>query len=93
MHDALKNGFLPFRNEQALKSAIESVCAKYGKVASLRILPPSAGPRNTRRCTCFLRLDSEPTQTRMMRKLDVFNIDSSIAFFADVDGNQTGPSM
>lgn len=91
MHNLLKNGFPPFRNERALRSAIESVCAKYGEVVSLRILPPSVGPQNTRRCTCFLRLDSEPAEPRMMRELDVFNFGSSLAFFADVDENWTGP--
>jgi hypothetical protein len=87
MHDALKNGFPPFLNERVLRLAIESVCAKYGKVASLRILPPSTGPRNTRRCTCFLRLNSEPGHMRMMKELEGFHFGDAFAFFADVDEN------
>ncbi len=93
MHDTLKNGFPPFRNEQALKSAIESVCANYGKVESLRILPPSCGQNDTRRCACFLRLDSDEAQTRMTRELHVFNFGTSLAFFADTDEKWTGSAM
>lgn len=93
MHDALKNGFPSFLNEKSLRSAIESVCAKYGTVTSLRILPPSRGPEMQLRCICFVRLDSEPAQTRLTKELDGFNFGSSLAFFADVDEKWTGSAM
>ncbi len=93
MRNALKHSFPPFRNEQSLRLAIESVCAKYGGIKSLRILLPDTGPDNRRRCTCFLRLDTEEAQARMMKELDGFNFGEVFAFFVGVDESCTTPTM
>ncbi len=93
MRNALKNSFPPFRNEESLRAAIGSVCAKYGTIKSLRILPPTRGPDNRCRCTCFLRLDTEEAQARMMKELDGFNFGEVYAFFVDVDESCTTPTM
>jgi hypothetical protein len=91
MTKALKEGFPPFLNEQALRTAIESICAKFGKVTDLEILPAKFGPNL--RCACLLRLDSAAAHTALRSKLDVVEIDNSLCFFADVDEKWTGAKM
>lgn len=91
MNNALKNGFPPFLNEQSLRSAIELVCAEFGKVAHLRILPAKLG--QNLQCACFLRLDSAQAEAALKSKLHVVEVDASLAFFADVDETWTGPTM
>jgi hypothetical protein len=91
MNVALKNGFPPFPNKQSLRSAIESVCAKFGRVTYLDILPAKREPHL--RCACFLRLDSLAAESRLRTELVVSNYDvGQIHFFANVDDeNWTGP--
>jgi len=91
MTNALKNGFLPFLNEQGLRSAIESVCAEFGDVKYLEILPAKLGPNL--QCACFLRLDSAAAHVALRSKLNVIEFDANLAFFADVDERWTGPRM
>jgi hypothetical protein len=83
MNKALKNGFPPLLNEQSLRSAIESVCAKYGRVMGLRILPVKLG--EMRRCSCFLRLDSAAAEAELRSNHEVIKFASDFHFFADVD--------
>jgi hypothetical protein len=91
MTEALRNGFTPFLNEQSLRSAIVSVCAKFGSVTHLEILPAKFGP--DLQCACFLRLDSAAAQIALRSKFNVLEIDGKLAFFADVDERWTGPRM
>ncbi|OFW16441.1 MAG: hypothetical protein A3H27_02015 [Acidobacteria bacterium RIFCSPLOWO2_02_FULL_59_13] len=91
MNKALKDGFPPFLNEQSLRSAIESVCAKYGKVTHLRILSVKVG--QIRKCSCFLRLDSEAAEGELRSIHDVIRFAGDLHFFADVDERWTGPDM
>ena len=91
MNTALRSRFPPFENEASLRSAIESVCADFGKVTYLRIL--RANPRPTHQFACFLRLDSAAAESKLMLKFHVFGFGSEIAFLADVDERCAGPAM
>lgn len=91
LNNALKNGRPPFRNEQSLRSAIESICAEFGSVTFLEILPAKLGP--DLQCACFLRLESVAAQNRLRSKHNLVEIDAKVAFLADVDESWTGPRM
>lgn len=91
MNNALKNGFPPFRDEQSLRSAVESVCARFGRVASLKIQAATRAEGAGLHCACFLRLDPPAAAATLKSKLDVICFGSDIAFFADVDEHWTGP--
>ena len=91
MNKALKNGFPPFLNEQSLRLAIESVCAKYGKVTHLRIIVVKTG--QIRKCSCFLRLDSAAAEAELRVNHEVTPFASDLHFFAVVDERWTGPDM
>jgi hypothetical protein len=83
MQDALKKGFPPFLNEHSLRLAIESVCAKFGKVASLTILPAQRAVGL--QCTCFLRLDSSAAENELRSRLQVIDYGADLVFFVELD--------
>src|SRR5450759_3169493 len=91
MHEALKKGFPPFTDEQSLRAAIESVCAKFGSVKSLRILPATRG--ETLQCACLLRLDSPAAELALKSSLHVGEFHPDIVFMADVDEEWTCQRM
>lgn len=91
MNQALKNDFPPLKNEQELRSAIESVCAKFGRVTFLRILPATRTVDVRLHCACFLRLDSVEAADRLKAALDVIYFKPDIAFLANVADDWTGP--
>jgi hypothetical protein len=83
MNNALKIGFPPFLNEPSLRSAIESVCAKFGKVSYLKIHPTSRG--QGRKCLCYLRLDSAAAEKELQSKFQLFRSPKDLYAFVDVD--------
>ncbi len=91
MNNALKTRFSPFVDERSLQLAIESVCAKFGRVTYLNILPASR--RSTLSCTCFLRLDSPTAVKKLKSKLKVIEQAGYLRFDADVDEKWTGPTL
>ncbi len=91
MNNALKNGFPPFVDEPALRSAIESVCARFGRVTFLKLHPATRKPSAGLHCACFLRLEPVESAVRLKASLDVIYFGPDIAFFADVDERWTGP--
>lgn len=94
MNHALKNGFPPFKDEQSLRSAIDLVCAKYGKVKSLRIFPASQGGQGGgRNCLCMLQLDPAQGQAALQLDFKVSTFGSDLAFVADVDDTWIGAAM
>jgi len=94
MNTALKNGFPPFLNEQDLRSAIESVCAEFGTVKTLRMFSAAREPQGRgRSCLCLLQLDPPTAQNALRAKLKVSTFGNSLEFIADVDEKWTGPSM
>ena len=90
MTNALKDGFPLFVDEQSLRSAIESVCAEFGRVTHLNILPPGRGQEKLQ-CICFVRLDSAAAEAALSSTLRVTKVDDGLAFFADVHEHWTGP--
>jgi hypothetical protein len=91
MNNALKNGFPPFLNEQSLRLAIESICAKFGRVRDQKIVPASRGLNL--QCVCLLQLHSAAAQSALKSKLHVAEFEPNLAFFADVDETWTGPTI
>jgi hypothetical protein len=92
MNRALKNGFPPFENEKSLTSAIESICAGFGKVVALKIFPARREPEIGLRCACFLCLDTSEAEAELKSILKVIEFGDELAFFADVDEDiWTGP--
>ena len=91
MNSTLKTGFPPFVDEPSLRSAIALVCARYGRVALLRIHPATRKPGSGLHCACFLRLDPPEAAARLKSQLDVIYFGLDIAFFADVDEQWRGP--
>ena len=91
MTNSLRKGFAPFQNEQDLRSAIESVCAKFGRVTYLDILPAKREPHL--HCACFLRLDSVAAESRLRVELQVSNYVGQIHFLVNLDDKWIGPSI
>jgi hypothetical protein len=88
MNDALRKGFPPFTDEQSLRWAIESVCAGFGSVKSLRILPATRD--EGLQCACLLRLDSAAAERTLKSSLFAGEFHPDIVFMADVDETWTG---
>jgi len=91
MDNALKSRFPPFRDERSLRSAIESVCAEFGTVASLIILP--ADRAVGLQCTCLLRLDNSEAENRLRSKFSLIDFGTDLLFFVEVDEEWTGRTM
>lgn len=90
MNIALKgSGFAPFLDERGLELAIESVCAEFGKVTYLKILPPRRG---SGRCACYLRLNSAAAEAALKSRFELTQYAGTLQFFADVDGGWAGPT-
>jgi hypothetical protein len=91
MRNAIRSRFPLPLNDAALRTAIESICAKYGKVANLKIFP--ANNDRPPCCICFLRLDSPEAESRLMRNLDAIRSGQDVLFTADVAEGWSGPRM
>ena len=92
MYNALKRGFPLFQDEEALWYAIALVCAKFGKLKSLRIFPAARDGRDGgRQCLCLLQLDPPKAQTELRSELKVSILDNDLAFVADVNEKWNGP--
>jgi len=91
MTDALRNGFRLFLNEQSMRSAIESICADFGKVKQLNILPATRG--SSLHCACSLRLDSAAAQAALKSKYQLTEYAGELHFMAEVDEKWTGRTM
>ena len=94
MNNALKNGFSLFQDEETLRYAIDLVCAKYGKVKSLRVFPATWDSHGGgRHCLCLLQLDAPKAQAALRLELKLSVIVSDLAFVVDVDKKWNGASM
>jgi hypothetical protein len=94
MNNELKKRFPLFLNQESLRSAIETVCAPFGKVTYLEILPPAREPGlQTLQCICLLRLDSAAGEVALASKLEVVEFGRYLVFFADVDERWTDTTI
>jgi hypothetical protein len=91
MTDALRNGFRLFMNEQSMRAAIASICAEFGKVKQLNILPATRG--SSLHCACSLRLDSAAAQAALKTKYQLAEYAGELHFMAEVDERWTGRTM
>lgn len=92
MNEALKASFPLFRDEETLRHAVDLLCAKCGKVRSLRIFPATFDTwAGTLHCLCLLQLDSAQAQVALQSKRKVSTVGTTLAFVADVDKEWNGP--
>jgi len=91
MTDALRNSFPLFLNEKSIRSAIESICAEFGNVKSLNILPATRG--TSFHCACSLRLESAAAEAALKSKFQLAEHAGELHFMVDVDERWTGRSM
>jgi hypothetical protein len=71
-------------NEESLRSEIQTVCAEFGKLRTLRIFT-ARDDQGRPRCLCLLQLTTPEAEDALRSKLDVFDYGSSLAFWVDVD--------
>ena len=94
MNNELKKRYPPFLNQESLRSAIDTICAEFGKMTYLEILPAAREPgRQTLQCICLLRLDSPASEVALMSKLEVVEFGRYLVFFADVDDRWTDTTI
>ncbi len=91
MTDALRNRFPLFLNEKNIRSAIESICAEFGKLKSLNILPATRG--TSLHCACSLQFDSAAAAAALKSKYQVTEHAGELHFMVDVDERWTGRTM
>jgi hypothetical protein len=91
MNKALRTRFPLPSNEKELRAAIQGICAEFGQLANIHILP--ASDLDGLQCTCFIRLDDSAAQSALRSRHHVLIFDSDLGFFADVAENWTGPRM
>lgn len=91
MNSALRERFPPFADERSLREAILSICAEFGAIRQLSILPASSG--SGLQCACFLQMDTPDATAKLKARLHVTEFGDDLAFFADVGDAWTGPKM
>ena len=84
MESSLANRFSSCPNEDSLRSAIESVCAEFGKLRTLRIFT-ARDDHGRPRCLCLLQMVTTEAEEALKSRLDVFEYGTSLAFWVDVD--------
>jgi hypothetical protein len=65
-----------------LKSAIQELCAEFGKVTSIDIMTMTEAEK--RRALCFLRLESEAQEARLMTSLGVSRFGNEVLVVVDL---------
>ena len=84
MQVTLKAEFPPFRNSGELRAAIQSICAKFGRITQLEILREST-PAGAH-CACFLRLNSPKAETAFLKQYRAERFAGDIYFTAPLAG-------
>ena len=70
------------RDVVSLKSAVQEVCAEFGKVTRIDILTMTEAEQ--RRALCFLRLESEAQESRLMTSLGVCRFGNDVLVIVDL---------
>lgn len=65
----------------SLKSAVQEVCAEFGKVTRIHILTMAEAEQ--RLAVCFLRLESEAQETRLMASLGASRFGDDVLVVVD----------
>ncbi len=66
----------------SLKSAVQEVCAEFGKVTRIDILTMTEAEQ--RRALCFLRLESEAQESKLMTSLGVRRFGDDVLVVVDL---------
>lgn len=66
----------------SLKSAVHELCAEFGKVTRIHIL--TIAEAEHRLAVCFLRLESEAQETRLMASLGVRRFGDDVLVIVDL---------
>ncbi len=87
MRSALSAEFPAFKSEEELKSAIETICARFGQIKAFRIFPASqTRPDVPSCCLCLLQLHTSDAENVLRATHDdIFEYGNWLAFLADVD--------
>ena len=70
------------RDVGSLKSAVHEMCAEFGKVTRMEILTMSEAEK--RRALCFLQLESEAQESRLMAYLGACRFGSDVLVIVDL---------
>ena len=77
-----------------LKPALQKLCEKFGRIASLDVL--TAMHEGTKQAICFLRLDSPEQEEKLMKTLGVGRFGGEVVFVValnvPVTSEDAGPS-
>ena len=74
----------------SLRSAVSELCAEFGNVTRIDILTMAEAER--RRALCFLRLESEAQERRLMNSLGVCRFGNDLLVIVDLALDETAPS-
>jgi len=77
------------RDTASLRSAIGELCAEFGRVTRIDILTMAEAER--RQALCFLRLESQAQETRLMASLGVPRFGDDVLVIVEVPFG-TGPA-
>lgn len=72
------------RDLGSLKSAVHELCAEFGKVTHVDILTLAEAEK--RRALCFLQLESEAQESRLMACLGACRFGSDVLVIVDLSG-------
>lgn len=72
------------RDVGSLKSAVHEMCAEFGKVTRMEILTMSEAEK--RRALCFLQLESEAQESRLMACVGACRFGSDVLVIVDLSG-------
>lgn len=75
----------------ALRSALHSLCSRFGSIRRLDILDSSRGA--TRQAMCFMRMSSVEQETRLARELGVGRFGGDLVFVVDMNGAYTDDAV
>jgi len=70
----------------ALRSALLSICSRFGSIARLDIL--AAGHAGKRQALCFLRMDSAEQEQQLISELGVGRFGGDLVVIVDLHGQQ-----
>jgi hypothetical protein len=72
------------RDVGSFKSAVHEMCAEFGKVTRMDILTMAEAEK--RRALCFLQLESEAQESRLMACLGAYRFGSDVLVIVDLSG-------
>jgi hypothetical protein len=70
------------RDAGSLESAVREICAEFGKLTRIHIMTMAEAEQ--RRALCFLRLESEAQETRLMASLGVSRFGNDVLVVVDL---------